>query len=101
MRTNVNCYSWAFLAPLHGYYLSNPDEFSRSNICRVTQEKNLGVWCTSDMKTSLQVQKAKAMQTLGLLKRSLKFLLRDSFYSCTELTSDHILNAVHHLGHQI
>ena len=60
-----------------------------------------GVWCTSDIKTSLQVQKAKAMQTLGFLKKSLKFLLRDSFYSCTELTSDHILNAVHHLGHHI
>jgi len=66
---------------LANYYLFNPDDLSRSLICRVTEEKDLGVWCTSDMKTSLQVQKtvAKVMQTLGMLKRSLKFLSKDSF----------------------
>jgi len=57
------------------------------------------------MKKSLQVQKAvaKAMQMLGMLKRSFKFLSRDSthFYSCVEVTSDHILNTVHNLGHHI
>ena len=63
------------------YYLSNSDGFSGSLICKVTEERDLGVWCTSDMKPSLQVQKAvtKAMQTLSMLKRSLKFLSRDSF----------------------
>ena len=63
------------------YYLSSPDGFFRSLICKVTEEKDLGVWCTSDMKPSLQVQKAvnKAMQTLGILKRSFKFLSRDLF----------------------
>ena len=63
------------------YYLSSPDGFFRSLTCKVTEEKDLGVWCTSDMKPSLQVQKAvtKAMQTLGMLKRSFKFLSRDLF----------------------
>jgi len=63
------------------YYLSNPDDLSRSLICRVTEEKDLGAWCTNDMKASLQVQKAvaKAMQTLGMLKRSFKFLSKDLF----------------------
>ena len=39
------------------------------------------MWCTSDMKPSLQVQKAvtKAMQTLGMLKRPFKLLSRDLF----------------------
>ena len=66
---------------LVSYYLSNPDKLSKSLMYRVTEEKDLGVWCTSDMKTSLQVQKAvdKAMQTLGMSKRSFKFLSRDSF----------------------
>ena len=52
----------------NNYYLSSPDGFFRSLICKVTEEKDLGVWCTSDMKPSLQVQKAviKAMQTLGI-----------------------------------
>ena len=63
------------------YYLSSPDGFFRSLICKVTEEKDLGVYCTSDMKPSLQVQKAvtKAMQTLGMLKRSFKFLSRELF----------------------
>ena len=63
------------------YYFSSPDGFFRSLICKVTEEKDLDVWCTSDMKSSLQVQKAvtKAMQTLDMLKRSFKFLSRDLF----------------------
>ena len=97
MWTNVNCYNWVILDPAN-YYLSNPDELSKSLICRVTEGKDLGVQGTNDMKTSLQVQKpvAKIMQTLGMLKRS--FNSSDSFYSCIKLTSDHILNTVHHLG---
>jgi len=43
-------------------------------ITEVEEEKDLGVWCTKDLKPSLQCQKAaaKAMQVLGLLKRSFK-----------------------------
>ena len=67
---------------LANYYLSSPDGFFRSLICKVTEEKDLGVWCTSDMKPSLQFEKAvtKAMQTLGMLKRSFKFLSRDFIF---------------------
>ena len=63
------------------YYLSSQDGFCRSLICKVIEEKDLGVWYACDMKPSLQAQKAvtKAMQTLGMLKRSFKFLSRDSF----------------------
>ena len=43
--------------------------------------KDLGMWCTSEMKPSLQVQKAiaKAMQTLSMIKRTFKYLSKDSF----------------------
>jgi len=43
------------------------------------EEKYLGVWCTKDLKPSLQCQKAaaKAMQILGLLRRSFKHFLVD------------------------
>ena len=63
------------------YYLHNPNECSRSLISRATEEKDLGIWCTSEMKPSLQVQKAvaKAMQTLGMIKRSFKYLSKDLF----------------------
>ena len=38
--------------------------------------KDLGVWCTIEMKLPLQVQKAvaKALQTLSTIKRSFKYL---------------------------
>ena len=40
----------------------------------VNEEKDLGVWCTSDLKPSLHCQKAavKASQVLGLIRRSFK-----------------------------
>ena len=49
------------------YYLHNPNGCSRSLISRITEEKDVGVWCTTEMKLSLQVQKAvaKGMQTLS------------------------------------
>ena len=37
------------------YDLHNPNECSRSLISGATEEKDLGVWCTSEMKPSLQV----------------------------------------------
>jgi len=38
-------------------------------ISEVQEEKDLGIWCTKDLKPSLQCQRAaaKAMQVLGLL----------------------------------
>ena len=54
------------------------------------------------MKPSPQVQKAvaKAIQTLDMIKRSFKYLSKDSFYSCTEPISDRISNTVYQLGHR-
>ena len=41
-------------------------------IAEVEEMKDFGVWCTNDLKPSLQCQKAagKAVQILGLLRRS-------------------------------
>ena len=41
--------------------------------------KDLGVWCTNDLKPSLQYRKAaaKAMHILGLLKRSFQLFSVD------------------------
>ena len=43
------------------------------------EEKDLGIWCTEDLKPSLQCRKAaaKAMQVLGLLRRSFKLFSVD------------------------
>ena len=62
------------------YYLHNPNECSRSLTSRAPEEKSLGIWCTSEMKPSLQGQKAvaKAMQTLDMIKGSFKYLSKDS-----------------------
>ena len=44
-------------------------------------EKDVGVWITSDLKPSVHCQKAskKAMQSLGMVKRSFKPMNRQSF----------------------
>ena len=45
-----------------------------ANLESVDQEKDLGVWCTSSLKPSVQCQKvaAKASQVLGTIRRSFK-----------------------------
>ena len=50
-------------------------------ITEVQDEKDLGIWCTKDLKPSLQCRKAaaKAMQVLGLLRRSFKLFSVDFF----------------------
>ena len=47
----------------------------RKTISHVDNERGLGVWCTADLKPSLQCQHAvsKAMKVLGLIKRTFKF----------------------------
>ena len=47
----------------------------------VNEEKDLGVWCTSDLKPSLHCQKAavKATQVLGLIRRSFRIDSTDMF----------------------
>ena len=48
-------------------------------ITEVQEEKDLGILCTEDLKPSLQCRKAaaKAMQVLGLLRRSFKLFSVD------------------------
>ena len=48
-------------------------------ISEVQEEKDLGIWCTKDLKPSLQCRRAaaKAMQVLGLLRRSFKHVSGD------------------------
>ena len=47
----------------------------------VNEEKDLGVWCTSDLKPSLHCHKVavKATQVLGLIRRSFKINSVDMF----------------------
>ena len=47
----------------------------------VHEEKDLGIWCTSDLKPSLHCQRAaaKVMQVLGLIRRSFAIITPDMF----------------------
>ena len=57
------------------------EEGSRSKLTIVSSEKDLGVWITSKPDFSLQCDKAaaKAMQSLGLIKRSFNNLTSEFF----------------------
>ena len=62
-------------------YLHNPTECSRSLISSVTKEKDISIWCTSEMKPSyhcIQVEKAvaEAMQTLGYDKEIFQVFIK-------------------------
>ena len=61
------------------YYMK--DEGSNSKLNVVSLEKDLGVWITSRSDFTLQCDKAsaKAMQSLGLIKRSFTHLTKESF----------------------
>ena len=53
----------------------------RKIISHVDSEQDLGIWCTADLKPSLQCQHAvsKAMKVLGLIKRTFKYFKNTSF----------------------
>ena len=57
------------------------DDGSNSKLRVVSSEKDLGVWITSELDFSLQCDKAsvKAMQSLGLIKRTFINLTKESF----------------------
>ena len=61
------------------YYMN--DDGSDSKLSIVPSEKDLGVWITSKPDFSLQCDKAsaKAMQSLGLIKRTFTNLTKESF----------------------
>ena len=54
---------------------------SRLNVVSSISEKDLGVWITSKPDFTLQCEKAsaKAMQSLGLIKRTFTNLMKESF----------------------
>ena len=55
---------------------------ARVDLESITEEKDVGVWVTTDLKSSTQCQKAskkKAMQALDMVKRSFKHITKDSF----------------------
>ena len=56
------------------YTMNNSTTNVSTELEIVNEEKDLGVWCTSDPKPSLHCQKApvKATQVLGLIRRSLR-----------------------------
>ena len=50
-------------------------------LAQVSQTKDLGVWLTDSLRLTLQCQKAanKAMQVMGMIRRSFKYLTKESF----------------------
>ena len=50
---NVNCYSWAIPTLLTIFYMT---QIYMQDL--LTEENGLGVWCTSDLKPSLQIKRA-------------------------------------------
>ena len=64
------------------YTIIDPTTSDRVQLSKCSEEKDLGIWYTSDLKPSTQCHKAvaKAMQALyvGLIKRSFKFRSNES-----------------------
>ena len=54
---------------------------ARVDLESINEEKNVGVWMTTDLKSSTQCQKAskKTMQALGMVRISFKHITKDSF----------------------
>ena len=63
------------------YTLFDHDNGIRTNLNTVSEEKDLGVWYSSDLKPSLQCNKAtaKAMKSLGLLRRTFSNINKKNF----------------------
>ena len=62
------------------YSLISEPSGKRSTLDVITEEKDLGIWCTNTLSTSMQCHKAtaKAMRSLGLIKRTFKHLNQQS-----------------------
>ena len=54
---------------------NNYQKGERITISHVDKEQDHGIWCTADLKPTLQCQHAvsKAMKALGLIKRTFKY----------------------------
>ena len=53
----------------------------QTSLVQVSQVRDLGVWLTNLFTPTLQCQKAvnKAMQVMGMIRRSFKYLTKESF----------------------
>jgi hypothetical protein len=62
-------------------YSMRTDSGDRVDLESTTEEKDVGVWITNDLKSGHQCAKAakKAMSALGLVKRSFRHIDKDSF----------------------
>jgi len=63
----------------HPYFMMDSSTYRPIAVNAVSEEKDLGIWCTGSLKPSFQCQRAaaKAMQVLGLIRRSFKILSSD------------------------
>ena len=63
------------------YTMRDPSLNVSTTLDLVTEEKDLGAWCTSDLKLSLHCCKAavKASQALGLIRRTFKINSAEMF----------------------
>ena len=80
------------------YTIIDPTTSDRVQLSKCYEEKDLGIWYTSDLKSSTRCRKAvaKAMQALGLIKRPFKLMNLCLFF--TNFKLDQPLNIVHQLG---
>ena len=78
------------------YTITDKDNTSHS-LSTTDCEKDLGVWVSSTLHTSIQCQKsyAKAMQSLATVRRTFKYITKQSF---TKHIFTHILSTVSRLG---
>jgi len=56
----------------HAYFMIDSSAYQPIVVNAVSEEKDLGIWCTDSLKPSFQCQRAaaKAMQVLGFIRRS-------------------------------
>ena len=65
----------------YSYSMLNSSTSQPAPLDTVYEEKDLGIWCISDLKPSLHCQRAaaKAMQVVGLIRRSFKIITPDMY----------------------
>ena len=82
------------------YTLLDYNNDTRINLNRSAAEKDLGVWYSTDLKPSNKAA-AKALKSLGLLKRTFRNINVRNLPFYTKLTFDHTWNIVSSFGHRI
>ena len=74
MLQNVNFCKLETPILIHIIMDSSTSQPIAMDVVHEAEEKDLGIWCTGDLKPSLQFQRAaaKAIQVLGLIRRYFK-----------------------------